>query len=617
MTEPAIRTVVIARAGAACDRLVEGLVESGADVVQTVDPTQAGPDAIEALAPDALVVALDPVVEDALEIFEPLLLAPGRTVIFEEAALVLERTGWDAARWVRHLAAKLRGQGSVLPPGAEQDDEADVAGHAPDSGAAASSGIDADPAPADGDGAFDVPAESAPHALGIDGADVAAQSVDATSDITFASFTIEGLEDDATTAEAARARDADAPGPFAFDPVAAELDGVAEAPTEIAPLQFDRYVPEDAASEPAFEGITLEGLEADFTSIDGASAGASEAPRAYAFDPVAAEFDGPQTDADAAPLQAPALDFDFELGDADDLTYAPPVADSAAPADLETLLTLEDIPEDGGDADAGQRDADVDGTAELDASAPATITPGEFDGGGLQLLDDDAPPAAPEASPPRHAALDLAALESRISGLSLADTDSYGHGPRRGVVLVEGGLGGPDAVRQLLGAIPEGFPRPILVRLQLDGGRYDRLVRQMERATSLPVQLAEAGMSVAPGEVYFLPPGLLPAMSGGALRFAEGGDLAALPEAVPAEDSAVLFLSGADVALVDIAMSPAWQGALVGGQSDESCYDSVAAHAVAERGGPSGRPDEIADWLLARWMPAARQSEPGPGGLSL
>ena len=616
MIEPAIRTVVIARAGPACDRLVEGLVESGADVVQTVDPTQAGPDAIEALAPDALVVALDPVVEDALETFEPLLLAPGRTVIFEEAALVLERTGWDAARWVRHLAAKLRGQGNVLPPGAEQDDEADVAGYAPDSNAAAASAGHADPTPADSPGAFGVSAEDAPPAFDIDGADVAAQSVDATSDITFASFTIEGLEDDATTAETAPARDDGAPGPFAFDPVAAELDGVAEAPTEITPLQFDRYVPEDATSEPAFEGITLEGLEADFTSIDDASAGAPEAPRAYAFDPVAAEFDGPQTDADAAPLQAPALDFDFELGDADDLTYAPPVADSAAPADLETLLTLEDIPEDGGEG--GARDSDVDGTAELDTSAPATgIMPGEFDGGGLQLLDDDAPPAAPEASAPRHAALDLAALESRISGLSLADTDSYGHGPRRGVVLVEGGLGGPDAVRQLLGAIPEGFPRPILVRLQLDGGRYDRLVRQMESASALPVQLAEAGMSVVPGEVYFLPPGLLPAMAAGDLRFAETGDLGALPESIPAEDSAVLFLSGADVALVDIAMSPAWQGALVGGQSDEGCYDSVAAHAVVERGGPSGRPDEIADWLLARWMPAARQSEPGPGGLSL
>ena len=46
MTEPAIRTVVIARAGAACDRLIEGLVESGADVAQAVDPTVAGPEAV-------------------------------------------------------------------------------------------------------------------------------------------------------------------------------------------------------------------------------------------------------------------------------------------------------------------------------------------------------------------------------------------------------------------------------------------------------------------------------------------------------------------------------------------------------------------------------------------
>ncbi|WP_394004035.1 chemotaxis protein CheB [Luteimonas sp. WGS1318] len=628
MTEPAIRTVVIARAGAACDRLVEGLVESGADVVQAVDPTQAGPDAIEALAPDAIVVALDPVVEDALETFEPLLLAPGRTVIFEEAALVLERTGWDAARWVRHLAAKLRGQGSVLPPGAEQDDDADAAENVADRGADVASPVsDAfDPVSAEFDG------------ISIGDTDDTEQPALRSSDDAIEGFTIEGLEDDGVTAdgltlqaEDAPATSDDAPRAYAFDPVSAEFDGIAEAPTDIAPLVLSLGDTDDVAQpvsdtrDDAIEGFTIEGLEDDFASASGLALQAEDAPvpaadasRAYAFDPVSAEFDGLQSEGDAAPLQAPVLDFDFELGDTDDLTYVPPVADTAAPAGLDTLLTLEDAPEHG-DSDTQERGPDRDDALEVDAPSSAIdVTIGELDGSTLQLLDGDAlPAAAPDAAPPRHATLDLAALESRISGLSLADTDSYGHGPRRGVVLVEGGLGGPDAVRQLLGAIPEGFPRPILVRLQLDGGRYDRLVRQMERATSLTVQLAEAGMSVVPGEVYFLPPGLLPAMAGGDLRFAETGDLAALPEAVPAEDSAVLFLSGADVSLVEIAMGPTWQGALVGGQSDEGCYDSVAAHAVAERGGPSGRPDEIADWLLARWMPAARQSEPGPGGLSL
>src|SRR5690606_3056985 len=106
----------------------------------------------------------------------------------------------------------------------------------------------------------------------------------------------------------------------------------------------------------------------------------------------------------------------------------------------------------------------------------------------LETGEDETP--APRASEPP---IDPEALEQRVSGLSLADVDSYGHGPQRGAVLVEGGLGGPDAVRQLLAAIPEGFPRPVLVRLQLDGGRYDRLVKQMGRATQLPVALAEAG----------------------------------------------------------------------------------------------------------------------------
>src|SRR5690606_17755685 len=49
---------------------------------------------------------------------------PAIAVIFEEAELASQRTGWDAARWVRHLAAKLHHHDDVLPPGA--DDEGDL-----------------------------------------------------------------------------------------------------------------------------------------------------------------------------------------------------------------------------------------------------------------------------------------------------------------------------------------------------------------------------------------------------------------------------------------------------------------------------------------------------------
>ena len=46
---------------------------------------------------------------------------PAIAVIFDEADLAARREGWDAARWVRHLAAKLHRHADVLPPGREPD----------------------------------------------------------------------------------------------------------------------------------------------------------------------------------------------------------------------------------------------------------------------------------------------------------------------------------------------------------------------------------------------------------------------------------------------------------------------------------------------------------------
>jgi len=509
----AIRTVVLARAGAACDRVVEGLTEAGAELVATLDPSQHAPDALDALAPSVLVVVLDPADEDALEPFEPAFATPGRTVIFEEAALVLERTGWDAARWIRHLAAKLRGVGDVLPPSTAGD------------------------------------------------------------------------------------------APVVGEPLTLEFDAHTESASFVAP---DAPVTPDIEAPPAPESTSDDAIHP-------------------AFDPVAAEFDAPPN------VQTPAVEFsfDFELADYDETSYTPPAAPPGEVRDLnENLAAWSEAPT--SESTTAPEQPPAVAAAETDAAVEQPSEPAvESTAEPLTLLDDEALPsfraAAPAdddapvaAAPAKTLQRDLSDLESRISGLSLSDTDSYGHGTVKGIVLIAGGLGGPDAVRQLLGALPEGFPRPLLVRLQLDGGRYDRLVRQMERATAMPVQLAEAGMTVSPGEVYFLPPDLLPTAAGGALRFTEVTDstgLADLAGAVPADDSAVLFLSGADPALVDVVMGPAWQGALVGGQSEDGCYDPVAARAVAERGGPSGSPTDIADWLIARWMPSERRFD--SGGLSL
>lgn len=334
MAEATTRVALLARPGAACDGLQAALRQAGADVVAVFDPGHDDPATLAATDAGAVLVALEPAVEDALERYDAVLSAPGRLVIYEDAAVAARREGWDAARWSRHLAAKLGGHGDVLPPGADPD----------------------------------------------------------------------------------------------------------EAP------------PRDAA---------------------------------------------------------------------DDVH------------------------------DAG------------------------FD--EMSLVDIE-----PEAK--GHG-------EPRARG---------GEG---GAVVVLAGIGGPDAVRQFLAALPAGFSRPIVVRQRLDGGRHDRLVRQMQRATALPVELAEAGRELASGHVYILPDAMATTAGEGATRFVAAAQ-APVPvlAGLPAGDSAVFVLSGSDPALVPELMQAARDGALVAGQLPEDSFDGVAAEALLAAGGECATAPELAQRLGTRWL---------------
>lgn len=169
-----------------------------------------------------------------------------------------------------------------------------------------------------------------------------------------------------------------------------------------------------------------------------------------------------------------------------------------------------------------------------------------------------------------------------------------------GAVVILAGVGGPDAVRQLLGALPAVFPRPILLRQRIEGAQYDRLVRQMQRATSLQVVLASAGDALERGRVHVLPDGLdVEAGDAGLVFAATHGE----PRfaALRAADSALLLLSGAEVAMVDVAMALSWGGGLVLGQAPENCFDPAATQALVARGGDSRSLPIMARQLLERW----------------
>lgn len=385
---------LLGRPGQARERLREALTLAGAQVVLEDEPAAVDVQMLRDAEPVAVLVALEPAIEDALEALEPAFNMPGVTVIFDEAELTVRREGWEAQRWVRHLAAKLHGHADVLPPGTESEPS---------------------------------------------------------------------LQPEPGLAFVSNRQDSD--------------------------LQLDQH------------------------------------------------------------LEAAAHAFERVPGDA---MFGHVV--EAAPA--------------------------------VSASTPAL-----GDSSTWGLVDEVAVVVRPRSEP------DMATLST--GSLSLVDLDQAA--ASEGAVLVMAGIGGPDAIRRLLAALPPAFPRPLLVRMALDGGQYGNLVRQMGRVSALPVELGEIGQPIEAGKVYVLSDEVGVQQQAGALAFAAQTDPAALVAALPPADSAVLMLSGANEALVEATLALAGQGGWVAGQSADGCYDPAAAACLAQQGMLSGDPAQLAQALAQRW----------------
>jgi chemosensory pili system protein ChpB (putative protein-glutamate methylesterase) len=506
MSETSRRVALLARPGPARDCVRGALLDVGADIVAEEDPGSASPDAIRGASPEVLMIILDAVSESALDRFDSMLGDPGIEVMFEEADVAASRDGWEAARWRRHLAAKLHHRDDVLPPAA---------------------------------GAETVPATDA---LSVQLEELIA--IDADGD----------MEPISLPESAAAGQDFSI-----FDPVAAESGdaGALDYSLTVHGLELDA----DADAADALPAVT----GPDFSASD--------------FQPLLAELDAELPD---VPLpQAPALpEAEWQGGLVDD--FAP--------------------------ATATHEFAPVDAALPDMAAVPA-VAESRPSFGELSLADDAAPVAARPAAARTH---DIGELERRIASLSLVDdTPAVDAAPTSaamppplpaaapaGAVLVLAGIGGPDAVRQLLGALPARFGRPVLLRQRLDGARYDKLVAQLQRASTLPVALAEAGAALQPGHVYVLSDEI--GLSDDATAFVAGGADRVI-ESLPATESAVIVLSGADATLADPIARLSDAGAFVGAQAADGCYDASAATAVAARGGVSAPPSELAAQLAGRW----------------
>ena len=301
----------------------------------------------------------------------------------------------------------------------------------------------------------------------------------------------------------------------------------------------------------------------------------------------------PQTPAELhadAPLEFHVREaFDAAADVPTDGLYTPPEAYSE-PMSLEEALAAMQAP----------AAAPASEPPPVPASVPAAPPAALGDHSSWSLVDDHAavPPAvsAPAVSAPPPA--DAYAGE----GLSLVELEPEAapDGAAPGAVLVLAGIGGPDALRRLLAAPPAGLAVPVLVYMRLDGGRYGNLVKQMARVSALPVLLAESDQPVQAGNAYILPDDVGVAVRNRGVYFvADAGGVQV--SALPAAHSAVVMLSGSDVAVLDDVLGLAVAGAWVAGQTGEGCYDPVAANAVVAAGMAAGDPPQLAAAIAERW----------------
>jgi chemosensory pili system protein ChpB (putative protein-glutamate methylesterase) len=237
-----------------------------------------------------------------------------------------------------------------------------------------------------------------------------------------------------------------------------------------------------------------------------------------------------------------------------------------------------------------------------DDATPAAAAPAakpSFDFGALEGLAlapiDDVPMATP---PP--AAEVVAAPVVDVDHLSLSPLADEGGEPAesQGTVLVLSGMGGPDAVRQLVRALPAGFPLAVLLQQNLDGGRHDRFVEQLAKISRLPVALAEPTETPPPRAVRVLPEGL---QSAGALSFPREGGVAALVAAATAHEGAVVVLSGADAAAIEPLKQALAAGVRVLVQDPASCFDGTVATALRDAGAPALPASDMAARLDAHF----------------
>ncbi len=540
MPENTMPIALLSQAGDSGRHLRDALAASGTPIVYECQAAEFDREALEQSGARVVVVNLDPEVEAHLDDVYALLDDDRYNVIFNEAQVSSQLSGWEQARWARHLAAKILGSTDADPPRPEGAEP--VPQRSPAAVVAVAAKV---PQVADIPRAPEV-AESAIDAVASVDADTAHNEVmelDSVIEIDeFADISAllrESEADPLTTSvgeiqlssTAAPSHDDSIPLPVLdlseFEDSAATAGSAATAIMEAD--EFDGIflaedLPEESAVEatvemPAFDVTAADGGESlGFGDLDGFADADEESIEAIEMvsvveseaRPVEADLIETASASDAAAAGNDLAGLEMLDLDWNESSPATPVDAPDTQAEVGQIpapkvesafaWSLADLDDGGAASNAGQ----------LDEGTPATfgiekISASEYLAPTDEVVDDKDVAVG--------LSLELIPIEEAVAHPTSA-TDTLAHeswlDPSSRVAIsrvwvLGASIGGPEAVREFLAEIPAKCPALFLLAQHMGAEFMEIMAQQLVRSTSLTVRTPSHGERVSHGDIVIVP----------------------------------------------------------------------------------------------------------------
>ncbi len=540
MPENTMPIALLSQAGESGRHLRDALVASGTPIVYESQAAEFDREALEKSGARVVVVNLDPEAEAHLDDVYALLDDDRYNVIFNEAQVSSQLSGWEQARWARHLAAKILGSENADPPrpeGAEPVPQRAMPAAVDASADAAQAGIDATEY-----SILELPAAQAVNveATPVEVADLELDSVaeiDEFADI--AALLMESKADPLVLPEE-EIELSSTSVPAADDTVTmpaldfSEFDDFADStdssvahevePDEFEGIELLQDSPLAAAGEPTVEMLAFElpedseGDALGFADLDGFADADEELSESIELDSVAETGDisiesdlinvAVASDAAAAGKDLAGLELlDLDWNETDTTTTPESPASQAS----DEIITVPEVES----AFAWSLD-EID-----DTPAPPNATQAEGSAGALfgiekisaseylaptdEAVEDDAfdAGASLELIPLEEAVSHDATAIGKVASESWLDTSNQVAVSR--VWVLGASIGGPEAVREFLADIPAKCPALFLLAQHMGAEFMDIMAQQLVRSTTLTVRTPSHGERVGHGDIVIVP----------------------------------------------------------------------------------------------------------------